>query len=440
MGRYLGPVGFGQYTIVVAFLQFFAIFGDMGLTLITAQIISQPQANEQKLLSNIFTLRIISSLLFFLAAPIVSWFFPYPFKIKIAIAIFSLAFFFTSLTQVLTGLFQKKLQIIKVTLSDLINKIILVFSVLIVSAFNLGLLGIIIGGVLSNSVSFLWLFYSTRKIVKIKLSFDLNIWKKIIKKAWPIAVSIVFNLIYLKTDTLILSLFHSETAVGIYGATFRFLEILIMLPTMFMGLLLPLFTRYWAEKNIEKFKKTMQTALEVLLIAAVPLVIGTLFLAEPIITLIVGKNFIAAAPVLKIIVLASAIVFIGTFYGHIIVALNKQREMIWAYASTAFISLIFYFIFIPKYSYFGAAWSTVLAETLIAIICFWMVTKTTKIKPNFHIMPKILLSSAVMAIFLYFFKNYNLFLTLILSITIYFFSLYRLKGLPRKLIKEISNF
>ena len=130
-------------------------------------------------------------------------------------------------------------------------------------------------------------------------------------------------------------------------------------------------------------------------------------------------------------------VFIGTLYGHTVVALEKQRQMIWAYAITAALSMIAYLIFIPRYSYFGAAWATVFAETLIAAICFAMVAKTTKILPDITIFFKVLLASGIMAAALYRFQSQHIILLLPMSIAIYFFSLYLLKGFSKKLVNEI---
>jgi len=50
MTRYLGRTGFGQYTTIITFLSFFGIFSDLGLTLTTAQMISQPGADQNKIL------------------------------------------------------------------------------------------------------------------------------------------------------------------------------------------------------------------------------------------------------------------------------------------------------------------------------------------------------------------------------------------------------
>ena len=54
MARYLRETGFGQYTTIITFLSFFGIMADFGLTLITSQMMSQPQANQEKLLNNLF--------------------------------------------------------------------------------------------------------------------------------------------------------------------------------------------------------------------------------------------------------------------------------------------------------------------------------------------------------------------------------------------------
>lgn len=439
MTRYLGTDGFGQYTIIVAFLQFFAIMADMGLMLITVQMLSEPNANEQKILSNIFTLRIFTSLAFLSLAPLVVLFFPYSSTIKIGISIFTFSFFLLSLIQVLTGLFQKRLKIIEVTVADILGKATMIIFILIAVYLDLGLFGVMIAGIIGNIFNVIYLLFATSKLLTIKLSFDFDVWKTIFTKSWPIAVSIAFNLVYLKTDTIILSLYHSQSDVGIYGASFRFLEILIMIPTMFMGLVLPILSNYWAQKNMVEFKKMLQTAFNVMVIAAIPMVAGTWILAEKIIVLISGKDFASAAPVLKIIVLASAIVFIGTLYGHTIVAINKQKKMIWAYALTAVTSLIAYFVFIPKFSYFGAAWATVFAESLIAIICFAMVVKTTKTWPDIKIIFKSLVASGAMLVVLYYVKNYSIVISIPLAIITYVSVLYSVKGFSKEFVKEITT-
>lgn len=45
---------------------------------------------------------------------------------------------------------------------------------------------------------------------------------------------------YLKTDTLILSLIKSPEEVGLYGAAYRIIDVPTTLPYMFAGIILPI--------------------------------------------------------------------------------------------------------------------------------------------------------------------------------------------------------
>ena len=58
IARYLGQAGFGQFTTIMAYLQAFVIFSDLGLYMIFIQMLSQPGADEKILASNFFTFRI----------------------------------------------------------------------------------------------------------------------------------------------------------------------------------------------------------------------------------------------------------------------------------------------------------------------------------------------------------------------------------------------
>ena len=76
MTRYLKTTGFGEYSTIINFVSFFAMSADLGLTLISAQMISNPNENQNKMLSNLFSLRLVSALLLLGLAPLTVMFFP----------------------------------------------------------------------------------------------------------------------------------------------------------------------------------------------------------------------------------------------------------------------------------------------------------------------------------------------------------------------------
>ncbi len=437
MTRYLGQEGFGGYTTIVAFLQFFGILVDFGLTLTTVQMISEPQANEDKITSNIFTLRFFSALVFLGLAPIVVLFFPYSATLKIGVAITTLSFLFIALNQVLIGLFQKHLSMWKVAVGENAGRIVLIALTAFAIATGRGLLSIMWAVVFGSAINFLVNFLFSLKYVRIKFVFDWPIWKEIYRRSWPIGLSIIFNLIYLKADTIILSLFRSQAEVGLYGASYRVLDVLTTFPMMFAGLLLPILTAAWARGDLEKFKRVMQKSFDFLVMVAVPIIFGTFFLGERLMSFVAGQNFILSGTILKILILAAGAIFIGTLFGHAVVAVKKQREMIWGYAAVAIISLLAYIIFIPRYTFWAAAWITVFSEGVIALLTFIVTYRATNLAPSGKIFLKSLLASLAMAGVIYFLQSTNLLLIIISASAVYFVILYFIKGFTKETIIEI---
>ena len=82
-------------------------------------------ADERKIASNVFTLRLVSGAVFFGLAPILALAFPYPPDVQTAIAIGALSFFAMSSSQVLGGLFQKRLSTGMSAFADVMGRAIL---------------------------------------------------------------------------------------------------------------------------------------------------------------------------------------------------------------------------------------------------------------------------------------------------------------------------
>ncbi len=438
IARYLGATGFGEFTIVIAYLQAFAIFADLGLYMTFIQMLSLPNADEEKIASNFFTIRLISSIILLSFAPLISLLIPqYSHIVKLGIAITSISFLFGSLTQLLTGFFQKKMQMLKVAIAEIISKLVFAILMYLVVYLDLGFLNILGVVVIGGFVNFILLYSFSRKFVKISLRFDKIIWRDAIKKTWPIGLSIILTTIYFKGDTIILSLFRPSQEVGIYGAAYRILEALIMFPPIFMGLILPHLTLAWANKDIFAFKLIFQKAFDFFSIMTVPLVVGVLFLARPLMVFVAGPEFAISAEPLKILVFATMLIFFGSLFTHVIVAINKQRAMLRFYGLAAVVALIGYFIFIPHYSYYGAACVTVVAEFIITISAFIIIQRTTKIFPSLRIFLPVILSSLVMGFILFIFSEVNLLLLILLAIIVYFSALYLSGGINKKMIRDI---
>lgn len=438
IARYLGKEGFGSYSLILAFLYTFNILADLGLYSLMTREISRPGADEKKIASNIFTIRIVALLLFLGIAAIIIWFFPYSFQVKLGVLIGSIAYFFMSASQVLMGIFQKHLRMDKPSLAELIGRLTQLGLVILLIFLDLGFFAILFALIISTLLIFIINFIFARGHISLGFSFDFSLWKKLLKAAIPIGLSIVLTLIYFKIDSIFLSLgFINRSSVnpivdvGIYNIAYKVLEGVIFFPAMFVGLIMPLLSKF-AFSNQERFKKIFQKGLDVLIIFIVPLVIGLLILSLPIVVLIGGKDFSVSALTLQILAFAIGLIFLGNLFGHSIIALDKQKKAAWIYFGGMLFNVITNLIFIPKYSYLGAAMTTVFTELLVTVLMFYLICKTIHYFPCFKMFLKAVLAGLIMGGFLYFFQAWNIFILIILGILIYGIALYLVRGIKKQ--------
>lgn len=435
--RYLGRTGFGEYTTVLTFLTFFAVIADFGLTLVTVQMISVRGADENKLLNNIFGLRLVSIIAILLLAPLAVSLFPYSAAVKAGVLIALASFIFPALNQVIIGLFQKRLSMGRDVLAEVISRVVLIAGVILAENLGAGLNGILWACVASAAASFIGHYWLAFKFSFIKPEFDWTVWKHIFSKSWPLAITIVLNLIYLRADTLFLSLFRGVDEVGLYGATYKIIDVLTTIPFMFAGLILPILTSAWSDNAHDYFKKVLQKSFDFMALVAIPLIVGAQFLGQPLMTAIAGKEFVASGPILQILIFAVAAIFLGTMFSHAIIALDKQKKMIGYYVFTSVTAVAAYLIFIPQYSYFGAAAVTIYSEVLIAVFSAVCVFKYSGFRPKLILSLKSLASAAIMGLGLYWLEPLSrtsiggLVIALVAASLIYFLSLCLMGGIKR---------
>jgi O-antigen/teichoic acid export membrane protein len=439
--RILGQTGFGFYTTVFAFVQMFMILADLGLFLTLLREISavKTRPEESHVVNNIFTIRFFASLIVLLLVPVVIQFFPYDPMVKTGVIYFVFVFFFQSLMSTLNAVFSKKLDMPKAASIDLLNK-----GVYLVALFYLFKAGGDLNTVLLLhsiifAASFGIYYLLLKKYVSLRFAWDFVYWKKVFYTTWPLAVTVVLNLIYFKADILILSAFHSPEDVGLYGAPYKVLEVLTTFPHMFMSLILPLFTAAWLSKNVAKLKVLWQYSFDFFSIVSIGMMVGTWIISRHLMILLAGEEFAASGAILDVLVVATATIFFGTLFTYMVVALGVQKKMIKYFLYSAIIGAVGYFIFIPRYSYWGAAYMTLFVEALIVWFAYLVTRRHLEIRLNYRVFNKSILAGVVALALGVLLRQYNIYLAAIVAGSSYLVVLYLTKAIDKALVKELFN-
>lgn len=440
IARALSVDGYGQYSTVMAFLFLFMGVADFGLYSLMLREISRPQVDEKYIVSNFFTIRLISSIVFLGGASLAVFYFPYPKEIKLGISFCSLGFLFMSLSQVLMPIFQKYLRTDRAAIAEVSGRIVQFFLALLFFKMKFGLLWFLFALIFSSAITFLINLFYSRKHILFSLKFDPKYFQKILKLTFPIALSIVFTMIYFRGNTILLSLFQSQRDVGIFNLGYRVLENLIFFPAVFVGLMMP-FLSLSAVQDLGNFKKVMQKTFDFLAMVVLPLVLGGFFFSPFIVMILGGRDFVSAVGPLQILLFAVVFIFFGNLAGNSLIALNRQKKLAWIYFVGAVLSIGMNLFLIPRYSYNGAALTALFTEFLVTGLMFWIIFKEIHWFPSFGVFLKAFLASVVMSLFLgLFYHSENIlasFAFFTASLLIYFGMLYLIQGISKEEIKTL---
>jgi|SRR3989344_170901 len=363
--RSLGPGFFGEYSAILAFLYLFSIAADLGLYQYVLRESSRPGANERSLFSVTFSIRLAAlSVILSIGVVAALVFVPLSPASRIGIPLAAVAFWLQSLVQLSMAPLQKRLKAYWAALAEIAGRVLQLGLSVIIAVLGGSVVLFLVALVASSFLQFAVHYRAVRQYLPFRLSFSLPVAKGIIRESLPIAIGLLFTLVYFRMDTVMLSFLRPPEDVGLYNLAYKMLEYLIFFPAMFVGLIMPRLSLE-AVENLKAFRVTLQRLFEVIMFAAMPLMIGGFFLAPLLVEALGGKDFLQAVSPLRILLVAAALIFLGNVFGSAVIALGQQRRAVWAYGIGMVLNFGLNLIFIPRFSYVAAATSTVLTEFVV---------------------------------------------------------------------------
>lgn len=371
--RYLGVSGFGQYSTVVAYVGMFSVIVDLGLGQLVIREVAQEKKKAGIYLGNFIVLQFFIGFLIFLTLSLVINLFNYPKIVVLATYIYGLSLFITSLSTP----FQSLISAFEKMYFNALGNIILSFTtafLIIATIFKNGGLNLImtaysVGAILS--LIFLWQV-CVRKIVKPDFCLNLNLWKKLLKLAFPFALVSFLAVIYNKVDILMLSKMKDETVVGIYNTAYRLVDIWWIIQIAINNAFFPHLARQYKE-NITMLKINIKR------LAVGQGVIGFLiaffisFSSYFLINFLFGKKFIYSAELLKILIWYIPLHFIAGSFANTLMAIGKTEKFALAALINVVLVILLNFYLIPQYSYWGTTFTTLLSGFILLFLCGFFV-------------------------------------------------------------------
>lgn len=202
----------------------------------------------------------------------------------------------------------------------------------------------------------------------------------------PFWANALFLTLYIYIDSVILETMAGNRAVGLYGPPTRVFSIALFAPTIIATVTTPLLSRRGIDAGHD-FVRAARKTLTLLIVAAVPITIGLIALAGPVIAIVFGPAFAASVPVLMILSLCIPCTFLSVNLATTLAARNQQWRWTIVMAVScivnplANVALIHYASVHWHDATIGAACALLLTEVLMAVYGVIVVRDITISRP-----------------------------------------------------------
>jgi O-antigen/teichoic acid export membrane protein len=221
------------------------------------------------------------------------------------------------------------------------------------------------------------------------------------REGLPYLLMAIFAVIYYRINAVMLSLLSPEVVVGWFGAAFRFFDILMFLPSILSMAVFPVLAR--SSGNKEAVTLTTVRSLETILLAAIPIAVGTFAFAHEIIAILFGaREFAGSVVILQTLAPGLVLVYIDFVLVTALIATDHQRPWSLVALGAIPVSIALNIFLIPYFQQragnggIGSAIATNLTEFGILVAALWLLPKGFFPRERNWRLAKTLLAGAVM--------------------------------------------
>jgi PST family polysaccharide transporter len=367
VARYLGPIQFGSLNFAIAFVALFTTLGTLGLDGIVVREVLHDPEHTQEILGTTLMLRLgagFAAMAVSLATLKVIQ--PNDRQALLLVSILSFTLVFQAIDTI-DSFFQSQVQS-KITVWAK-NSAFLIFAGIRVALIYrkapvwmfaaamtgeaaLGAVGLVLGYRLSHGRILSWRCNKKRAF-------------QLLQQGWPVILSGMAIMIYMRLDTVMLKTMQGDFAVGIYSAATRVSEVWYFIPMAIVSSVSPAIMR--VKDDPELFYGRLRRLFSLMALSAC--VIGSVvaLASHAVIHLLYSNAYNGAAPVLAIHVWASVFIFLGVAQSPWDLSKNLLKLALFRTVAGAVINVALNLYLIPKYSAIGAAIATVVSYAVSAV-------------------------------------------------------------------------
>jgi len=379
--RVLGPEKYGLVNFALAFTAYFVTICDYGFNLSATKEISINRANKYKI-SIIFSSVITIKLVLFFLSTLIFLLIVFLFKLfQENVLLYSVALLSVLGTAFFPLWFYQGIERMKYILiiSVAVKTFTTILIFLLIKNENDFVVYAGLNTLTQILIGIMGLIFALRKFGINYSLLTKDQLKQQIKNGWSFFLSTIWISLYTTSNIFILGLFAPNYVVGYFAAADK---IRIAFQGLFSSMsqsVFPYVNKLLSE-SYEKFISFNKKLFKVNAIVGVIISVTIFLLAEPIVKIVLGNEYVSSILVLKIIGWLPLIIIMSNVMGiQTMLPLNKQNAFSFILFLAAIINLSLSFILVPKFFEIGTSISVLLTEVFVTI-SFFIFLKRNKIR------------------------------------------------------------
>lgn len=440
IARVLGPHGVGVNSFTNSIIQYFVLFGSIGINLYGNREIAYHRDDKQKM-SQIFweieLLRVVAIVVASVAFLIFMMFeqkyhvYLLMQSILIIAAAFDISWFFM-------GTEDFKTTVLRNTLVKILS-VILIFW-LVKSPADTAIYILIISGSQLFGNFTLWP-YLRKRLVKVSFR-NLRIWRHF-RPALVLFIPQIATQIYLVLNKTMLGSISGVVSSGFFDNSDKMIKMVLAIVTATGTVMLPRVANTFARGDIKKVNSYLYSTFDFITFSSIPLFLGLAAIAPRFSVWFFSAKFagidrliMMEAPAILMIAWSNAI---GTQY---LLPTNHNREFTISVTIGAIVNLILNIPLIILWGAFGAAISTVVSEASVTLYQIYVIRKQISLRILFSDLWKYVMAGMVMFIVVYLlnihlpFNSLTLIIEVLVGIIIYALITFTLRP---KILKQAQS-
>lgn len=404
--RVLGPTGTGRYGWAITVWLLANTITDFGLGILVTREVSRDRTQANRFLTNTIILRLLlwaaSLIPVTLIAAIYYAFFDLTGDTAGALALLMIGMLPSSLAASLAFLFNAYEKFEYRIAVDFTMRLFTVALAVVALLLGYGYLGLATVSIIANLFTLGAFWYLVRAVLfKPRWEPDRKLVRWMFFESFPLMLNNLLSSLFFRIDILILKPFKGDAVVGYYQTAYKFIDALNFIPSNFTLAIFPVLSRMAANAK-DAMLRAYILSLKILLWIALPITVGTMFIARELILFLGGEAYLPQSAItLQVLVWFLPFSFINSVTHYVLIALGQQRFLTKAFLIGVTFNVIANLIAIPPLSYVGASLVTVFAEMVLLIPFYYAVRQHLASVPFIAIVWRPVVAAGVMGVALW---------------------------------------